>query len=146
MKEQTTARVLLVDDEEDFLQTLSERLKVRGLRVNTSVSGEDALDTVEEQSFDAIIMDLSMPGMDGIETLKEIKNTHPDAEIVILTGHGSVESGVTAMKEGASDFLEKPVNIDHLLEKINEAKSRRLLVLQKQSQQELEQLLKSRGW
>lgn len=146
MKEQTTARVLLVDDEEDFLQTLSERLKVRGLRVNTSVSGEDALDTVEEQSFDAIIMDLSMPGMDGIETLKEIKNTHPDAEIVILTGHGLVESGVTAMKEGASDFLEKPVNIDHLLEKINEAKSRRLLVLQKQSQQELEQLLKSRGW
>lgn len=146
MNEQTTARVLLVDDEEDFLKMLSERLKLRGLQVNTSISGEGALDKVQEQAFDAIILDLSMPGMDGIETLKGIKKAHPDAEIIILTGHGSIKSGITAMKEGACDFLEKPVSMEQLLGKIDEAKSRRLLVLQKQSQQELQQLLKSRGW
>lgn len=146
MNEQTTARVLLVDDEEDFLKVLSERLKMRGLRVNTSISGEDALEKIEQQPFDAIIVDLSMPGMDGIETLKGIKKAHPDAEIIILTGHGSVASGITAMKEGAFDFLEKPVNIEQLLGKIDDAKGRRLLVLEKQSQQELQQLIKSRGW
>lgn len=146
MNDQTTARILLVDDEEDFLKMLSERLSVRGLQVNTSASGEDAMHQVDEERFDAIVMDLSMPGMDGIETLKKIKKTHPDAEIIILTGHGSIESGVTAMKEGASDFLEKPVDMTQLLDKIGEAKKRRLLVLHKQSQEELQQLLKSRGW
>ena len=146
MTEQTTARVLLVDDEEDFLKTLSDRLKVRGLRVSTSVSGEDAIVKTEEQEYDAIVVDLSMPGMDGIETMKKIKEAHPEAEIIMLTGHGSVASGVSAMKEGAMDFLEKPVEINTLLEKIGEAKNKRMLVLQEKSQEELRKIIKSQGW
>lgn len=146
MTQEPTARVLLVDDEEVFLSTLSDRLKVRGLRVSTSVSGEEALQKVEEQEYDAIIVDLAMPGMDGIETMKQIKKTYPDAEIIMLTGHGSVASGVNAMKEGAMDFLEKPVEINVLLEKIGEAKNRRMLVLQKKSQQELNRIIKNQGW
>lgn len=141
-----TARVLLVDDEENYLKSLSERLKVRGLLVNTSVCGEDALQKLEEHEFDAIVVDLSMPGMDGIETLKRIKAGHPDVEVIILTGHGSVKSGITSMKQGALDFLEKPVEINKLMEKISEARKRRESNLQKTSQANLKQILKSHSW
>lgn len=146
MDEQLKARILLVDDEEDFLKTLSDRLEIRGLKVNTASSGEDAVSKVEKQEFDAIILDLSMPGIDGIETIERIKAISPSAEIIMLTGHGSIESGIKAMKTGAGDFLQKPVEMKTLLEKIGEAKNRRMLVLEKNSQEELDQILKSRGW
>ncbi|WP_136810264.1 response regulator [Desulfosediminicola flagellatus] len=146
MTEHATARVLLVDDEEGFLHSLSGRLKVRGLRVNTSLCGEDALNKLEEQEFDAIVVDLFMPGMDGIETLKRIKESHPGAEVIMLTGHGSIKSGIATMKEGACDFLEKPVEISLLLEKIEEARSRRMLTLRKRSQDKLQKILKSHSW
>lgn len=146
MNEHTTARVLLVDDEEDFLQALSERLKIRGLRVKTAPSGKDALRKANQQEFDAVVVDLSMPDMDGIETLTAIKAEHPDVEIIMLTGHGSLKTGVKAIQEGAIDFLEKPVEINKLLEKIGEAKNRRMLVLQQKSQEELKQILHSQSW
>lgn len=146
MSEQLKARVLLVDDEEDFLKMLSDRLKVRGLRVNTVSSGEDAVSKAEEHEYDAIIVDLSMPGIDGLETIKRIKAINPTAEVIMLTGHGSVESGVEAMKLGAGDYLQKPVEISTLLGKIGKARNKRMLVLEKKSQEELEKILKSRGW
>jgi len=140
------ARVLLVDDEEDFTDALSKRLEARNLKVKTVNRGEDAVQLVDEQSFDVIILDLAMPGMDGLETLQQIKANHPDAEIIMLTGHASVESSVKAMKIGAEDLLEKPVDIADLLSKIEEAHKKRVVVLQKRSKEEIEKILKSKGW
>jgi len=139
-------RVLLVDDEEEFLSVLASRLEARDLKVSTATRGEEAVEIVDRKDFDAIILDMAMPGMDGLETLQKIKENHPDAEIIILTGHGTIKSGVTAMKLGAEDFLEKPVDIRELMEKIQDAKEKRVLILQKKSQEEIEKILKSKSW
>ena len=139
-------RVLLVDDEEDFLSVLSQRLEARDLKVEKATRGEDAVELVDQKEFDVRLLDLAMPGMDGLETLQKIKEGHPDAEIIMLTGHGTVESGVEAMKLGAEDFIEKPVDIRNLMEKIKDAKEKRVLVLQKRSKEEIEKILKSKYW
>ena len=146
MEEKLEAKVLLVDDEEEFCNMLSERLETRGLKVNAVLSGEEAVNRVEKQNFDAIILDLAMPGIDGLETLRRIKKKRPDLEILMLTGHGTVKSSIEAMKLGAEDFLEKPVDMNVLLEKIDEAKHKRMLILEKKSQQEVEDILKSKSW
>jgi DNA-binding NtrC family response regulator len=140
------AKVLLVDDEEEFTDALSKRLEARNLTVKTVNRGEDAINIVDEQSFDAIILDLAMPGMDGLETLEKIKASHPDAEIIMLTGQASVENSVKAMKIGAEDLLEKPVDITKLLDKIETAHDKRVVVLQKKSKEEIGKILKSKGW
>lgn len=146
MTEKLKASVLLVDDEEQFLDALSQRLEARGLKVNAVTSGEDAVNQVVDQNFDAIVVDLAMPGIDGIETLKRIKEKRPDLEIIMLTGHATVKSGIEAMKLGADDFLEKPVELNVLLEKIGEAKNKRMLVVEKGQQEELKKILKSKTW
>jgi DNA-binding NtrC family response regulator len=140
------ASVLLVDDEEQFLDALSQRLEARGLKVDTVTSGEDAVKQVEDRNFDAIIVDLAMPGIDGIETLKRIKEKRPDLEIIMLTGHATVKSGIEAMKLGAEDFLEKPVDLNDLLAKIGEAKNKRMLVVEKGRQEEVQKIIKSKTW
>ena len=140
------ANVLLVDDEEQFLDVLSQRLEARGLKVKAVTNGEDAVNQVEDHNFDAIIVDLAMPGIDGIETLKRIKEKRPDLEIIMLTGHATVRSGIEAMKLGADDFLEKPVELNVLLEKIGEAKNKRMLVVEKGRQEEVKKILKSKTW
>ena len=140
------ANVLLVDDEEQFLDALSQRLEARGLKVKAVTNGEDAVNQVEDHNFDAIIVDLAMPGIDGIETLKRIKEKRPDLEIIMLTGHATVKSGIEAMKLGADDFLEKPVDLNVLLEKIGEAKNKRMLVVEKGRQEEVKKILKSKTW
>jgi len=146
MEKEIAAKVLLVDDEEDFLETLSSRLELRGLKVSAVTSGEQAVTEAKEQEYDAIVVDLSMPGIDGLETLKRIKADNPNAEIIMLTGHGSVQSGVEAMKLGAGDFLQKPVELSELMEKIGEAQHKKMLVLQKKSQEELRKILQSKSW
>ena len=146
MEKEMEAKVLLVDDEQDFLETLSNRLEMRGLKVSAVTSGEQAISEAKQQDYDAIVVDLSMPGIDGLETLKRIKADNPNAEIIMLTGHGSVQSGVEAMKLGAGDFLQKPVELSQLLDKIDEAKSKKMLVLQQQSQEELRKIIKSKSW
>lgn len=146
MEKQLQAKVLLVDDEEDFIKTLSQRLEMRGLKVSAATRGEDAVSLAEKQSFDAIVVDLAMPGMDGLETLKLIKENNPDAEIIMLSGQGTVKASTEAMKLGAEDFLEKPVDMKELLEKIGELKNKRILVLQKHSMEEIEQILKTKAW
>jgi len=140
------ASVLLVDDEEQFLEVLTQRLETRGLKVKAVTSGEDALKQVEDRNFDAIVIDLAMPGIDGIETLKRIKEKRPDLEIIMLTGHATVKSGIEAMKLGADDFLEKPVDLNVLLEKIGEAMHKRMLVVEKGRQEEVKKILKSKTW
>ena len=140
------ASVLLVDDEEQFLDALSQRLEARGLKVDTVTSGEDAVKQVEDRNFDAIIVDLAMPGIDGIETLRRIKEKRPDLEIIMLTGHATVKSGIEAMKLGAEDFLEKPVDLNDLLAKIGEAKNKRMLVVEKGRQEEVQKIIKSKTW
>lgn len=146
MMEKRKANVLLVDDEEQFLDALSQRLEARGLKVKAVTSGEDAVDQVEDHNFDAIIVDLAMPGIDGIETLKRIKEKRPDLEIIMLTGHATVKSGIEAMKLGADDFLEKPVDLNILLEKIGKAKHKRMLVVEKGRQEDVKKILKSKTW
>lgn len=146
MEKQLKAKVLLVDDEEDFISSLSQRLEVRGLKVTGATRGEEAVQLVDGQEFDAIVLDLSMPGMDGLETLKTIKDNHPDAEIIILTGHGTIKASIEAMKLGAEDFLEKPVDFKELLNKIEEARNKRIIILQKKSKEEIKTILKSRAW
>jgi DNA-binding NtrC family response regulator len=146
MAEELKARVLLVDDEEDFLKTLAERLETRGLKVTTASSGESALAHVEGQEYDLIVLDLAMPGLDGLETLKRIKARQPDAEIIMLSGQGSIKTSIEAMKLGACDFLQKPVDIAALLEKISEAKEKRMLMLESKSIKEIERILHSKGW
>ena len=146
MEEELKAKVLLVDDETDFLATLAERLEARGLKVNTAASGEDAVKKVDGQNFDLIILDLAMPGIDGLETLKLIKAKQPDTEIVMLSGQGSIKTSMEAMRLGAEDFIEKPVDIAELMTKISEAKSKRLLLMQSKSIKEIEKILHAKGW
>lgn len=146
MEKTIHAKVLLVDDEEDFIKTLAQRLEMRGLKVTGVTRGEDAVALTARQSFDAIVIDLAMPGMDGLETLKKIKESQPEAEIIMLSGQGTVKSGIEAMKLGAEDFLEKPVDMQELLTKINEMRHKRILVLEKQSIEEIDNILKSKSW
>ena len=140
------ANVLLIDDEEQFLKVLGERLETRGLQVNTVTSGEDALTLIDDKNYDAIILDLAMPGIDGIETLKLLKEKNPDLEIIMLTGHATVQKGIEAMKLGAEDFLEKPVELIVLLEKISEAKNKRILILEKKSQDAIKKIITTKAW
>ena len=120
-------RILLVDDEVAFANNLLKLLSKRGYDVVVVYNGADAVNMVGEKEFDVIILDMKMPGMDGIATLKEIKKKVPLVEVVILTGHGSVESGIEGMQLGAFDFLMKPVSIDDLQEKVSEAYRRKLI-------------------
>lgn len=144
--EELKANVLLVDDEEQFLKVVSQRLEMRGLKVDSATSGDEAVKKAEQKEFDAIVLDLVMPGKSGIEVLKEIKQKNPDLQIIILTGHGTVEAGVEAIKEGAIDFMQKPVDFEKLLEKISEAKNKRFLIIQKQHEEHLKEILQSKPW
>lgn len=118
-------RVLIVDDEEEFVQTLAERLTVRNYDVTTSLSGEDAVSKIKHYNYDVVILDVQMPGMDGIEILREIKTIKPLTEVIMLTGHGTVESAIEGMKLGAVDFLIKPCETEDLVDKINKAHDRK---------------------
>jgi DNA-binding NtrC family response regulator len=122
-----TTKVLLVDDEKEFLDLLGERMIARGMKVNTTTSAADAIKITEDQTFDAIVLDLMMPEMDGIEVLKTLKAKHPELQVILLTGHGSIEKGVEAMRQGAMDFMEKPADLAVLAEKIRKAKARKMI-------------------
>jgi len=114
--------ILVVDDEVDFLETLVKRLQKRNIDTIGVTSGEKALEALEERLFDVILLDIKMPGgMDGIETLREIKRKHPLSEVLLLTGHGSVETSIEGMKLGAFDYLLKPIKLEDLLTKLGAA-------------------------
>ena len=136
--------VLLVDDEEKFLDALSQRLGTRGLDAVTATSGEEALVKIKNKNFDAIILDITMPGIGGIETLKRIRKENPEVQIIMLTGRGSVDKAVEAMKEGAIDFLEKPADIEKLLEKIENARREKTLLVMKNIEEKVKGLSQRR--
>ena len=139
-------KVLLVDDEEDFLEVMSERMQARGMLVETCTSAEEAFEKIKVETFDAIILDFMMPGIDGMHALKEIKTKRPEAQIILLTGHATVEKGVEAMKLGAADFLEKPADIEALEKKIKEARARRMLIVEKQAEDRVKDTLRRFGF
>ena len=118
-------KVLLVDDEPDFLEAMAARMSVSGLEVTTTTSTIDALGMVESGHFDVIVMDLMMPEMAGLEALKALKDLKPELQIILLTGYATREIETAALKLGAVDLIEKPADIERLLEKIKEAQSKK---------------------
>lgn len=117
MKERT---LLLVDDEVEFVQTLAERLQLRDFQVQTAYDGDDALSQLEKNRFDMVILDVMMPGLGGLDVLKQMKPLYPKTPVILLTGRGSTKDGIEGMRLGARDYLMKPINIDELIKKIDE--------------------------
>ena len=118
-----SAKVLIVDDEKDFLDIMAERMEARGMDVSTATSAEDALEMVQKESYDAIIMDLMMPEMDGFKALKLFKETKPEVQIILLTANVPEEKCIEAIKLGAMDVIEKPADLNLLTQKIEKAKA-----------------------
>jgi len=139
-------RVLIIDDEQDFAEALAERMRNREIFVATLFSGEDAVKHVETINYDAVVLDLAMPGMDGIATLKAMLLLNKDLQVIILTGRGSLSAGVEAIKEGAFEFLEKPVKLDELVGKIDQAKKRGTALTEASMQDMIDKIIGSRGW
>jgi DNA-binding NtrC family response regulator len=117
----SNVQVLIVDDEERFLHTTAKIMEKRGVAALRAPNGEGALKIIEETPVDVVILDVKMPGMDGVETLKRIKSSHPLIEVIMLTGHGSFDLAVSGMRLGAFDYLMKPCDISQLLEKVEDA-------------------------
>jgi YesN/AraC family two-component response regulator len=119
--------VLLVDDEERFIQTLAMRLTLRRMLVHTAYSGAEALQQLQEQSVDVVVVDVRMPGMDGIELTRTVRHDHPLVEVILLSGHANLEASAEGMELGAFDYLLKPVSIDELVYKIEDAHRKKAL-------------------
>lgn len=139
-------KLLLVDDEEKFVEMLAERLGARGFEVATALSGEDALERINDRDADVVILDVLMPGKSGIETLREIKQVKPLTEVVMLTGHATVETAIEGMKLGAYDYLMKPTEIEDLVQKIKKAYNRKAAHEERIRQAEINEIIKRRGW
>ncbi len=114
-------RILLVDDEEEFVTTLAERLELRGLQARAATNGEDALHMIEADTPQIVILDVMMPGLGGLEVLKQIKSQNPQIHVILLTGRGSTKEGIEGMQLGAFDYLMKPIDIEELIKKMQEA-------------------------
>jgi len=139
-------KVLLIDDEVEFLDTLSERMEIRGMNVNTASTADTAVDELTNNDYDAIVLDLQMPDMNGIEMLKIIKQKRPDAQVILLTGQATLEAGIQAMKLGAMDFMEKPADIDSLTEKIKKAQAKKMVIVEKRTEGKVKEILSAKGW
>ncbi len=139
-------KVLLVDDEESFVETLAQRLELRGFPVMTASSGEAALGIVHEKPVDVVVLDVLMPGKDGIETLREIKQMKPLVEVIMLTGHATVETAIEGMRLGAYDYLMKPTETEDLVAKIKKAHVRKAEHEERIRQAHIDQVIQRRGW
>ena len=124
-------KIMLVDDEERFLSTTQKLLHKKGIDTVTAANGAEALEMLQHKHVHVVILDVKMPGMDGNETLKEIKRRFPLVEVIMLTGHATVESAIDGLKSGATDYLMKPTEIDELIAKAREAYRKRLLLEEK---------------
>ena len=120
-------KILIVDDEVVFANNISKLISKRGFDVKTVYSGDQALQAVNEEDFDVVILDLKMPGLNGLETLKRIKENKSQVEVIILTGHGAMDSGIDGIQLGAFDFIMKPVRFEDLYEKVRQAYQRKLV-------------------
>ncbi len=124
-------KLLIVDDEERFLHSTQKLLNRKGYDVETAPSGEKCLEILGEKAIDVVILDVKMPGIGGMETLRRIKREQPMTEVIMLTGHGTAEYAVDALLRGAADFLVKPVSIPELIEKVEAAMARRMVLEEK---------------
>ena len=120
-------KVLLVDDEKEFIDALAQRLEMRGFETMIAYSGTAAIEKISAEDVDVIVLDIKMPGMEGIEALEKIKAIRPGVEVVMLTAHGSLSEAMVAMKKDAHDFIMKPASIDVIIDKINTAYEVKLL-------------------
>ncbi len=134
-------RLLIVDDEVKFLDSIAKRLEMRGLDVTKATNGKDAVEIARQQKFDLALLDLKMPGMDGSQVLKILKAEHKFIEIIILTGHGSMESAVECTKLGAYGYLPKPYEFDALLDILKEAYEKRMMQKFESDQTRLQKIM-----
>ncbi len=114
-------KILLVDDEQEFVTTLAERLELRNMKVSIAMDGETALGIVENNPPQVVVLDVMMPGLSGLEVLEKIKVMDFKIQVILLTGHGATKDGIRGMQLGAFDYLIKPIDIDELIKKLNEA-------------------------
>ena len=138
--------VLLVDDEKDFVESLAQRLELRGFFVRTALDGPGAIEKIKEHKFDVIILDVQMPGQSGIDTFKEIKKIEQISQIIMLTGHATVETAIEGMKIGAFDYLMKPTDTKELITKIENASALVSEQRKKIRQAEIDNIVKNKGW
>ena len=113
--------VLLVDDETEFVTTLAERLQIRNIRTLVAFDGGQALQIMETDRPPVVVLDVMMPGLSGLDVLKQIKRDHPESQVILLTGHGSTRDGIKGMRMGAFDYIMKPVQIEDLIQKMEGA-------------------------
>lgn len=139
-------KVLLVDDEQDFLDSLAERMRARGMDVSTTTSAEEAIKMAATESYDAVVLDLMMPEMDGIEVLQAIKEKRPDVGVILLTGYATLDKGIEAMKLGAMDFVEKPADLKVLSEKIKKARAQKMVLAEKKIQEKVKKIIQEKSW
>jgi DNA-binding NtrC family response regulator len=132
-------KVLLIDDEKHFVEILSERMRSRGMEVTTATSAKQGLQKADTEYYDAIILDLMMPEMNGIEALVALREKNPDLQIILLTGYATMDVSIEAMKLGATDFLEKPIDIKTLTEKIKEAHAKKTILVEKRNREKIRQ-------
>jgi len=138
--------VLLVDDEKDFVEFLAERLQLKDFNATIAFTGDEAIKLVEENEFDVIVLDVQMPGKNGVETLKEVKKIEQLSQVIMLTGHATVKTAIQGMKNGAYDYLMKPTDTDELIEMINKAYQLVAEQRDKIRQAEINNILNKRGW
>lgn len=143
MTEKTDIRVLLIDDEETLVEYLSKRLLREGYIVKATFSGEEAIEVANNDDFDVAVVDLKMPGMDGVETQKRLKKIQPFLQSIVLTGHGTIDTALESGKENAFKYLLKPIEYDNLLETINEAYEQKVLLQNARFKDEVEEIYRS---
>jgi len=139
-------RVLLVDDEREFVETLAQRLEIRECEVTTAHSGDEAIDRIQERPIDVMILDVQMPGRDGVSTLQEIKRIAPLIEVIMLTGHATVQTAIDGMKLGAYDYMMKPTDTEALFDKIQKAYLRKADQEDRIRQAEIDRIVQRKGW
>ena len=143
MSEESDIRVLLIDDEETLVEYLSKRLLREGYIVKATFSGEEAVEAANSDDFDVAVVDLKMPGMDGVETQKRLKKIQPFLQCIVLTGHGTIETALESGKEKAFKYLLKPIEYDNLVETISEAYERKVQLQNASFKDEVEEIYRS---
>jgi two-component system response regulator CpxR len=139
-------RVLLVDDEKEFVDALAERLEIRDFEITKAFDGDEALDRIANVELDVVILDVLMPGKDGLATLREIKKAKPLIEVIMLTGNATVPSAIEGLQSGAYDYLMKPTETKDLIEKIVLAYKRKVEQEERIRQAKIESIMLRRGW
>ena len=143
MNDQPSIRILLIDDEETLLEYMSKRLLKKGFTVKCSFSGEEALEAAKKEHFDVAVVDLKMPGMDGVETQKRLHKIQPFLQCIVLTGHGSIDSALESGQQDAFRYLLKPIDYDNLVTSIKEAHEKKVKIVNEKFQKEVEDLHRS---